>query len=329
MIRASIIIPAFNAASYIEAALLSAMRQTEWNVEILVIDDCSTDDTRERVCRAAERDGRVRLLQTPVNGGPAVARNRGLDSASGEWIALLDADDRFRPERIAHLVAIGEQHAADMVSSNLLLCQEDGSDPPQLLIPNQLLGAPRNLTAAEFVERNVGGGRSARTSFGFLTPVFRRSFLNANAIRYDERNRFGEDFMFYMRCLAYGARWWLTPEPTYIYTVRKGSLTEVQTPADLNRIRSLDRALLADPRIAKDRRLHAALRRHAQKIDRCYYYRKFTDAVKQRRFPDAARVLLEDPSSIRHVAAESVVQAPTIATKALRGGYRRARMVTP
>ncbi|MBO0712254.1 MAG: glycosyltransferase family 2 protein [Acetobacteraceae bacterium] len=322
---ASIILPAFNAAAYIDEALDSAMRQTERQIEIVVIDDCSTDDTRERVRAAADRDGRVRLLQMAANGGPAAARNRGINAAHGAWIAPLDADDRIEPDRIRCLVAVAEQHGADIIADNLLLCREDGLEPPQRLIPAEILSAPRNLTAAEFVERNVGGGRSARTSFGFLTPMFRRAFLEANAIRYDERNRFGEDFMFYMRCLTHGANWWLTPEPTYIYNVRPGSLTEVQSPADLHRIRSMDRALLADPRIANDDRLRTALRRHAEAIDRCYYYRKFTDAVKQRRFPDAARVLLEGPSSIRHVVAESVVQAPTIAAKALRGGYRRGR----
>lgn len=322
---ASIIMPAFNAAAYIDGALESALQQTEQQIEILVIDDCSTDDTRDRVHAAAARDGRVRLLRMEANGGPGAARNRGLAIARGEWIALLDADDRMLPDRIRSLVAVAEEHEADVVADNLLLCRENSLKPPLPLIPSTVLPEPRKLTAAELVERNTGGSRSERTSFGFLTPMFRRAFLEANAIRYDERNRFGEDFMFYMRCLVHGANWWLTPEPTYIYAVRAGSLTEVQTPADLHRIRSMDRALLEDPRIARDQRLCAALQRHAAAIDRCYYYRKFTDAVKQRRFPDAARVLLEGPSSIRHVVAESMVQAPTIAAKALRGGYRRAR----
>ena len=134
---------------------------------------------------------------------------------------------------------------------------------------------------------------------------FRRDFLDAHGIVYDERNRFAEDFLFY-QCLACGAKWWFTPEPMYLYTIRKGSLTEQQSTADLMRLRSAAQRLLADPQTALDPSLFQAIRRHSRKIDRNYYYRAFTDAVKGRRFDTAAQLLFENSSSFNHVVRESV-----------------------
>jgi hypothetical protein len=109
----------------------------------------------------------------------------------------------------------------------------------------------------------------------------------------------------------------------YLYSVRRGSLTEVQTSGDLDRIRTAERALLADPRIIQDVALTRALRRHKRVIDRCYYYRAFTDAVKARQIVRAGRLLFEGPHSLGHITAEGMAQAPTIIAKALRGGYTR------
>src|SRR5271166_1621513 len=117
-IRASVIVPAYNAGRFIAGAIQSAQAQSEARIEIVVIDDCSSDATAAIVQRLAEQDKRIRLIRMPANGGPAVARNAGLDAAQGEWIALLDADDKFVRSRLEQLIALGEQHRADIVSDN-------------------------------------------------------------------------------------------------------------------------------------------------------------------------------------------------------------------
>ena len=317
----SIVMPAFNAEAYIGAAISSAQDQTEKRIEILVVDDCSTDRTGEIARAAAASDERIRYVRMEINSGPAAARNRALALARGEWIALLDADDRYHPRRLERLIALGERTGADIVSDNLLLCHAGSEGPDTMMIPHEQLAEETRLSITAFIEGNIGSRKHPRCSYGFMQPLSRRDFLDAHGIVYDERNRFAEDFLFYIECLARGAKWWFTPEPMYLYTIRKGSLTEQQSTADLMRLRSAAQRLLADPQTALDPSLFQAIRRHSRKIDRNYYYRAFTDAVKGRRFDTAAQLLFENSSSFNHVVRESVQQSPVILRKALRGGY--------
>lgn len=322
-VRVSVVIPAFSAASTIGKAIASARLQTEKNLEIIVVDDASSDHTLEIVAEAVKSDARVRLLRQPVNTGPAAARNRGIAAAKGDWIALLDADDSYFPERLAKLLDLADRTGADMVADNILLCSADGRTAGAAMIPPALLFQPMELTTAEFIARNVGSPRMPRVSYGFLKPLLRTSFLREKRIAYDERNRFAEDFMLYVRCLTNGARWWLLPETMYCYVVTSGSLTEQQSSHDLMRIRQMESELLADPKVGENPALVKAIHRHKKVVDRCYYYRAFTDAIKIRDFRRATGLLLDSRKSAQLIAQEMTRQMPTILGKALRGGYLR------
>jgi hypothetical protein len=129
-------------------------------------------------------------------------------------------------------------------------------------------------------------------------------FLDRHGIRYDGRLRFAEDFDLYLRCLVAGARFWLTPEAGYVYTIREGSLTDTHTARDLLRLRRVDRRLLRRPETAADDRLRAALHRHLRSIDRRAIWRLFTDALKLRAWRRAARIALLSPCSAAIVASE-------------------------
>src|SRR5271163_1819131 len=155
-IRASIIMPAHNAEQYLDRSIGSALTQTEQRCEVLVIDDASSDATAAVVARIAGQDARVRLLRNTVNLGPAGSRNRGLAEARGDWIVLLDADDGMAPRRIETLIALGEQHGADLVADNLLLCPENGVGPVTPMISARAFPAGKYLSLAAFVAGNVG-----------------------------------------------------------------------------------------------------------------------------------------------------------------------------
>ena len=322
-IRASVVVPAYNAERTIRRAIASALAQTEQRCEVLVIDDASDDATATIVAEFAAQDRRVSLLRNTTNLGPAGSRNRGLAAACGDWVVLLDADDEILPERIETLIALGRQHRADFVADNLLICPEDGTAQPEPMISARALPEGKFLSTAAFVAGNVGSRWTPNVSYGFLQPVMRRDFLQKHDLRYDERNRFAEDFLLYVDCLLKGARWWLTPQAMYRYWVHAGSSRDVQSASDLQRIRSMEQRLLRDePLVASDPQLVRALRRHLAVIDRFYLYRAFTDAVKAQTGAKAFQLLFESPSGFRRILLEGALRAPTITMKALRGGYR-------
>jgi glycosyltransferase involved in cell wall biosynthesis len=324
--QVSVVIPAFNAGQYIEAAIASATQQDGVSLEVVVVDDRSTDDTCEKVRRMASVDPRVTLIALPQNGGPSVARNAGIAAAQGTWIALLDADDSFLPGRLRTLIALGEDQHADMVADNMLLVDAgDGSAVP-MMAPGFLV-CPRAIDLPEFIARNISTPDAPRTNYGFLKPLMRRAFLVSQGLRYDEKVRFAEDFALYVDCLRAGAHWWLHPEPMYRYLVRPDSLTQVQTTGDLDRLRRRQRRLLAEARDKGDRDFAALIRRHLRNVDRCYYYRGFTDELKAKRPAAALGYLFGGADSLPLVVQEGARQLPVVLRKVLRGGYGRpARM---
>ncbi len=95
----SVVVPAYNAADYIAECIESVLAQTDPDLELIVVDDGSTDDTAARVLHY-QSDQRLRLVQR-ANGGLAAARNTGIRVAGGQWVAFLDADDRWCPEKLA------------------------------------------------------------------------------------------------------------------------------------------------------------------------------------------------------------------------------------
>lgn len=101
--KISVIMPAFNAASFIETALRSLQAQTWQNFEVLVVDDCSSDDTCERVTALARGDRRIVLLRQPYNQGAYAARNAALQRAGGDFLVNHDSDDWSHPQRLERM----------------------------------------------------------------------------------------------------------------------------------------------------------------------------------------------------------------------------------
>jgi glycosyltransferase involved in cell wall biosynthesis len=96
----SVVIPTYNRANILPRALESALAQTYDHLEVLVVDDGSTDNTAELVAQYAELDNRVRYLRQPQNAGVSAARNRGLREARGDFVAFLDSDDEWFPAKL-------------------------------------------------------------------------------------------------------------------------------------------------------------------------------------------------------------------------------------
>jgi teichuronic acid biosynthesis glycosyltransferase TuaG len=122
----SIVTPAFNAARTIGQAIQSAQGQTFQNWEMVVVDDCSTDDTCLVVKQYADSDSRVRLLRQASNGGPAHARNAALRAAVGRYIAFLDSDDIWLPEKLQRQLAFMQGIGCALTFTGYQVIREDG-----------------------------------------------------------------------------------------------------------------------------------------------------------------------------------------------------------
>lgn len=105
---ASVIIPAYNAERFLRQAVESALAQSYPNVEVIIIDDGSTDGTRQLADELAKADGRVRVI-TQENAGVGAARNRGIAEARGKYVAPLDADDFWYPEKLTRQIGLLEE----------------------------------------------------------------------------------------------------------------------------------------------------------------------------------------------------------------------------
>lgn len=104
----SVIMPSYNTARYIGESIRSVLAQTYSNWELLIVDDCSTDDTDAVVTVFA--DNRIRYFKNKKNAGAALSRNRALREAKGRWIAFLDSDDLWLPEKLEKQIAFMERN---------------------------------------------------------------------------------------------------------------------------------------------------------------------------------------------------------------------------
>lgn len=104
----SIIMPSWNTGRFIAESIQSVLNQTYQNWELLIVDDCSTDNTDEIV--AGFNDKRIRYFKNEKNSGAAITRNRAIREARGEWIAFLDSDDLWSPEKLAKQLNFMNEH---------------------------------------------------------------------------------------------------------------------------------------------------------------------------------------------------------------------------
>lgn len=151
----SVVVPAFNAARHLPTTLQSILAQRGVTLEVIVVDDCSTDGTAACVADIACRDPRVRLLRTASNtGGPAGPRNQGVAAATSPWIALCDADDLWHPDklRIQHVVAT--RTGADLVCTAIEDFSSDDKLPTWLAAPIRTEGATATLTYTAMLLKN-------------------------------------------------------------------------------------------------------------------------------------------------------------------------------
>lgn len=122
----SVVMPAYNAERFIEEAILSVIHQTLTDWELIVVDDCSQDATPAIVERRAAQDSRIVLVRLEKNLGVAAARNQGFARCRGSYIALLDSDDVWHPQKLACQVALARDTKAEILYCSYRIIDENG-----------------------------------------------------------------------------------------------------------------------------------------------------------------------------------------------------------
>jgi glycosyltransferase involved in cell wall biosynthesis len=295
-VAASILVAARDAAAFLDGAMSSALAQTCRAVEVVAVDDGSTDGTHEALAAWARRDARVSVLRHARPQGAAAARNTAIARARGRWLAVLDADDAFLPERIERLVALAEESGADLLADNLAERDfQTGARLGTALPPAEMAAmAQRGPVGLSDMLRRDRVDLPGRAKIGYLKPIVRRDFLERTGVRYRPEIRVGEDFLFAFECVLAGGRLRLAPdEALYLYSVREGSASNrgagaLHLSAATRRMRELARGL-------GDAELDALLRQRQRATDSdCFDLaieaRRLRDALRYARWADPARV---------------------------------------
>ena len=224
----SVIIPVYNAATYLGACLDSLLAQSHTDFEIILINDGSTDNSLQ-ICRTyAQKDARIQVVNQQ-NGGVSRARNAGLTKASGDYIAFVDADDRLMPDYIERLYSDACTHNADIVCCNFieLLNGEIVEYNTPKVLQARLVTSMEELFS-DFVACKEAYGTSVWAKI-IRTDLARRATFRPLA--------FGEDQIYMFDLFTYNPKVYLSQYKGYYYIRNQSSATISRGELDMKRNR--------------------------------------------------------------------------------------------
>lgn len=208
----SVVLPVYNAAPFLREALDSLLAQTCGDFEAIAVNDGSTDNSLEILQEYAARDSRIRILDGP-NGGYGKAMNRGMDAATGKYMAILEPDDYLPREAYAVLLSLAEQHLLDVVRG--CHCQFYENKESRIYSYYQPI-APEGVVICPRKEQD----KLLKAASTTTCCMFRLDFLRKNNIRYHESPGASyQDTGMYILSAVYADRYMQTREPVYMYRV--------------------------------------------------------------------------------------------------------------
>ncbi len=206
----SVIMPAYNSAGTIEAAAASVLEQTYENIELLIADDASSDNTPAICQTLASRDRRVRVISNPSNLGALKSRLKLIREAKGDWIAFLDSDDMWTPDKLSKQLALRDDTGCDLVYTGSSFIDENGR-------PFEwIMHVPERIQYRQLLRQNIISNSSVLMS--------KEAFLKFAPGSGDARDMH-EDFACWLGMLKAGCTARGIDEPLLIYRISSGSVT--------------------------------------------------------------------------------------------------------
>lgn len=203
----SVIIPVHNAGTYLQGCLDSVLSQSLRDIEVVCVDDGSTDDSLSQLVERQKTDRRLRIA-SQVNGGAGTARNRGIELARGRWLAFIDSDDYYPNEgTLERLVNAAEQSEADLCGGSFSTAYPDGT------VKDRFNGTQAFYTFREEGFRTLDADQ---TDYGWIRFIYRRDFLTESEIRFPEMQWY-EDPVFFVRAADAAGRYYAIPDVVYRY----------------------------------------------------------------------------------------------------------------
>ncbi len=282
----SVVMANKNGTMYLEQAVHSVLCQSVQNLELVFVDDASTDDSLSKIRAMATVDDRIRIIEKSASTGAAAARNVAIEAITSPWIAICDSDDVMHPDRLANLLAFAENKQADMVADD---CIHFAVTPMEA--PRTVMGIDRDLVAHKLNAVNI----VETTAIGYLKPLIKRSLLSNSPYREDLT--IGEDFQLYLELVLGGAEFWLSPTAQYLYRRMPGSLSFRSQPeqiyAQLVTLRETALNTTGQPAA-----FHRAMRHCIKKLEAAYAQESFARALKHGNVFNAAFHALKQPKPI-------------------------------
>jgi succinoglycan biosynthesis protein ExoO len=293
----SVIMANYNGAAFLSSAIESVQNQTLGDLELIICDDASTDESVRIMERYAALDARVQVIRNEANAGPSVSRNRALAASKGSWLAIMDSDDIMHPARLETLIANATRDNASIAADDLIVFYEDQSRPSHGFLPPARAKEPFWVDLAEFVRSNIFYSRGM--GLGYLKPIIKADLLAQKPLRYDEALTIGEDYDFIVRLLLSGFAYRIYPRQLYFYRKHGASISHRLSSKAAAALLDADRRLRAELDGASGKVLSAevlaAFEARSKSIEMVLAFNALIEALKARNFITAAGLVLRRP----------------------------------
>lgn len=221
----SIIIPVYNCEKYLNNCLDSIMKQTYRNFEVIIVDDGSTDNSSNIYRYYEENYDEVKIIKQK-NSGVSSARNKGIDSAIGEYLLFIDSDDMIKEDMLNKMYKFAIENDADIVLSGFEVKGSSLRSNDTNVLKKCCNGKNVSVITNEEVIARVILTDPEEVIYGYIwRNLYKANIINKNKIRFSEGIKISEDFMFLLEVLDKCKNVVITPEEFYIYSINDDSVT--------------------------------------------------------------------------------------------------------